>query len=45
MVSQINLLTTHHSLLTNKCWKHKVELEVGIKKMYDTYKWYLGNTK
>jgi len=40
MVSSITLLSTHHLLLTKKDWKHKIELEEGIKTMYE---WYLGN--
>lgn len=39
---QLEELTTHHSLLTNKGWKHSIELKQGIEKMY---KWYLGNKK
>lgn len=42
MVSKLIQLSTHHSLLTNKGWKHKVELEDGIRTMYE---WYLGNNK
>ena len=40
MVSSITLLSTHHLLLAKKDWKHKIELEEGIKTMYE---WYLGN--
>ena len=42
MVSSITLLSTHHLLLTNKGWKHKVELEEGIRTMYE---WYLKEIK
>ncbi|MCT7515095.1 hypothetical protein [Aliarcobacter cryaerophilus] len=42
MVSSITLLSTHHLLLTSKGWKHKVELEDGIRTMYE---WYLKEIK
>lgn len=42
MVSSITLLSTHHLLLTNKGWKHTVELKQGIENMYS---WYLSNEK
>jgi nucleoside-diphosphate-sugar epimerase len=42
MVSSITLLSTQHLLLTKKDWKHKVELEDGIKTMFE---WYLKEIK
>jgi len=37
-----NLNTEHLALNTISGWKHKIELEEGIKKMYE---WYLGEAK
>jgi len=42
MVSSITLLSTQHLLLNKKDWKHKVELEDGIRTMYE---WYLKEIK
>ena len=41
MLHKLKLHSTHYSPLTNLGWKHKVELEDGIRTMYE---WYLKET-